>query len=29
MVGKIHVVTDSGADLSADVRQRLGIHVVP
>ena len=29
MVGKIHVVTDSGADLFADVRQRLGIHVVP
>ncbi|HHT91093.1 MAG: DegV family protein [Bacillota bacterium] len=28
-MGKIHVVTDSGADLSADVRQRLGIHVVP
>jgi len=28
-VGKIHVVTDSGADLSAEVRERLGIHVVP
>jgi len=28
-VGRIHVVTDSGSDLPVDVRQRLGIHVVP
>lgn len=28
-MGRIHVVTDSGSDLPADLRQRLGIHVVP
>ena len=29
MVGRIHVVTDSGSDLPAELRQSLGIHVVP
>lgn len=29
MVGKIHVVTDSGSDLSLEIQERLGIHVVP
>jgi DegV family protein with EDD domain len=28
-VGKIHVVTDSGSDLALEVKERLGIHVVP
>ncbi len=28
-MGKIHVVTDSGSDLSLKVREELGIHVVP
>ena len=28
-MGKIHVVTDSGSDLSLQVREELGIHVVP
>ena len=28
-MGKIHVVTDSGSDLSMEVRQRLAINVVP
>ena len=28
-MGKIHVVTDSGSDLSLEVKERLGIHVVP
>lgn len=28
-MGKIHVVTDSGSDLSSEVKERLGIHVVP
>ncbi len=28
-MGKIHVVTDSGSDLSLEVQERLGIHVVP
>jgi DegV family protein with EDD domain len=28
-MGKIHVVTDSGSDLSLDIRERLGINVVP
>ena len=29
MVGRIHVVTDSGSDLPREVRERLNIHVVP
>lgn len=28
-MGRIHVVTDSGSDLPLEVRERLGIHVVP
>ncbi|HHT69356.1 MAG TPA: DegV family protein [Firmicutes bacterium] len=28
-MGKIHVVTDSGSDLALEVKERLGIHVVP
>lgn len=28
-MAQIHVVTDSGGDLPLDVRERLGIHVVP
>lgn len=28
-MGRIHVVTDSGSDLSLEVQERLGIHVVP
>ncbi len=29
MVARIHVVTDSGSDLPVELRERLGIHVVP
>jgi DegV family protein with EDD domain len=29
MVSKIHIVTDSGSDLPVEVRERLGISVVP
>ncbi len=28
-MGKIHVVTDSGSDLSLEIKERFGIHVVP
>ncbi len=28
-MGRIHVVTDSGSDLPVELRQSLGIHVVP
>lgn len=29
MVARIHVVTDSGSDLPVELREQLGIHVVP